>query len=219
MGERIEIGFGDTGQVSLYVAGDEQAPRGVLILHEWWGVKPHNETWAERLAKALDCQAAVVDLYDGRVTDDVEQASAWMRDIDQAVAESKLRAALDWLSRPERRIGVYGCSFGGREAMAAALLAPVRVDATVVAYCRMETDVESLRRLEGPVLAIYAEQERGWPGKQRDFEAAMTAAGKQTESLSYDAAHGFSNPESPRYDEAADEDSWNQIVAFLSRTL
>ncbi|MCG7908123.1 MAG: dienelactone hydrolase family protein, partial [Candidatus Thiodiazotropha taylori] len=70
-----------------------------------------------------------------------------------------------------------------------------------------------------PVLAIYAEQERNWPDKQHDFEQAMREAGKHTESVSYDAAHGFTNPTSPRYDEAADKAAWQVVIDFLQQEI
>ncbi|MEW7998822.1 MAG: dienelactone hydrolase family protein, partial [Candidatus Thiodiazotropha endolucinida] len=65
----------------------------------------------------------------------------------------------------------------------------------------------------------YAQQERNWTDKQEAFETAMRAAGKETESVGFDAAHGFTNPTSPRYDEAADKASWACIVDFLQRCL
>ncbi|MEW8251436.1 MAG: dienelactone hydrolase family protein [Candidatus Thiodiazotropha sp.] len=203
---------------NAYLAGDESAESAVMILHEWWGVMPHNLQWAERLAD-IGHLSLVVDLYDGRTTDDPELAAAMMRDIDQQLADRKLIAAIDYLSQPGRRIATYGCSFGGKESMQASLLQPDRVSATILAYCRMETDVERLKGLSGPVLAIYARRERNWPQKQEDFEAAMEAAGKQTEAVGFDAAHGFTNPTSPRYDEAADQACWQCIVDFLQRRL
>jgi carboxymethylenebutenolidase len=163
--------------------------------------------------------ALVVDLYDGRVTDDAEQASRWMSEIDQAIADEKLQAALAFLKKPGRPIATYGCSFGGKQAMQATLLAPDQVAATILAYCRMETDVEKLKTLQGPVLAIYAKQERNWPQKQEDFEMAMAFAGKDTQGVGYDAAHGFTNPSSPRYDGAADQAAWQTIVRFLASNL
>lgn len=203
---------------NVYLSGPEQAEAGILIVHEWWGVKPHNLVWAERFAE-LGYIAMVVDLYDGRTTDDPEQAGQWMRDIDQTAADSKLEATLQEISKHCNKVAVYGCSFGGKQAMQLSLLAPDRVDATVLAYCRMETDPIKLAGLQAPVLAIYAEQERGWPQKQHDFEAAMSAAGKHTIGVSYDAAHGFSNPDSPRYDPEADTASWAAIVDFLRTNL
>ena len=215
-GEPHTLTTGDGRDFSVYAAGAKDSRRGILILHEWWGVKAHNRQWADRFAE-LGYRALLVDLYDGRVTDDAQQAGQWMRDLDQTLADCKLQSALDFLEAPGRRIATYGCSFGGKQAMQASLMRPV--SATVLAYCRMETDADRLRTLQGPVLAIYARQERNWPEKQQQFEAAMTAAGKITESVTYDAAHGFTNPESPRYDAVADRAAWRVTLAFLDRQL
>jgi carboxymethylenebutenolidase len=218
MGKRIQLQTADGRPFDAYLAGPGDANAAVMILHEWWGIKPHNRDWADRLAD-LGYLALVVDLYDGRVTDDPEEASGWMREIDQSVADAKLKAALAYLSAPGRRIATYGCSFGGKQSMQASLLAPHQVAATIVAYCRMETDVEKLKTLQGPVLAIYAQQERNWPQKQEDFEVAMAFAGKDTQGVGYDAAHGFTNPDSPRYDAGADQAAWETIVRFLEFNL
>jgi carboxymethylenebutenolidase len=214
MGKEITLSTDRGETCNGYLAGDETAKAAVLILHEWWGIKPHNRAWADRLAES-GYLVMVLDLYDGRVTDDAETAASWMREIDQPLADRKLIAAIDFLSQGDRRLAVYGCSFGGKEAMQASLLCPNKVDATALAYCRMETDVTKLATLQGPVLAIYAQQERNWPQKQEDFEAAMQAAGKLTLSVGYDAAHGFTNPESPRYEEEADVAAWNELTNFL----
>lgn len=218
MGETRQLQTADGQAFDVYLAGPEDADGAVMILHEWWGVKPHNRQWAQRLAE-LGYRTLVVDLYDGRTTDDPEQAGAWMREIDQAGADAKLLAALAYLQRPGRRIASYGCSFGGKQSMRATLLAPHKVAATIVAYCAMETEVERLKRLQGPVLAIYAQQERNWPQKQEDFEVAMAFAGKDTQGVGYDAGHGFTNPESPRYDAAADQAAWETLVRFLDLNL
>jgi carboxymethylenebutenolidase len=216
MGREIVLKTTRDRSFNAYITGNQTAESAVLILHEWWGVMPHNRQWADRLAD-LGHLAMVIDLYDGRTTDDPRLAAEMMRNIDQPNADQKLTAAIDYLYQPRRRIASYGCSFGGKESMQASLLAPDRISATILAYCRMETDVERLKRLSGPVLAIYAQQERNWPQKQKDFEAAMKTAGKVTESIGFDAAHGFSNPTSPRYNKEADKASWDCIVDFLQR--
>jgi carboxymethylenebutenolidase len=218
MGKEIILTTSQDKSFAGYLAGDEQAKAAVLILHEWWGVKPHNRDWADKLA-GLGYLSMVLDLYDGRVTDDAELAASWMREIDQDAADRKIIAAIEHLSQGDRRLAVYGCSFGGKQAMQASLLRPNRVHATALAYCRMETDVERLATLQGEVLAIYAQQERNWPLKQEDFEAAMQAAGKRNRAVGYDAAHGFTNPESPRYAAKADAAAWSELIAFLQETL
>ncbi|MBW9257620.1 MAG: dienelactone hydrolase family protein [Candidatus Thiodiazotropha sp. (ex. Lucinisca nassula)] len=218
MGQEIELTTEQGERFKAYLAGSAESRGGILILHEWWGVKPHNRQWADQFADS-GFQALVIDLYDGRVTDEAEQAAQWMREIDQQTADRKLIAALEYLAHDDRKIAVYGCSFGGKQAMQASLLKPELVDASILAYCRMETDPSKLANLQGPVLVIYAEQERNWPEKQQDFEQAMSEAGKLTESVTYDAAHGFTNPTSPRYDESADRSSWQVIVDFMQREI
>ncbi|MEJ2454023.1 MAG: dienelactone hydrolase family protein [Candidatus Thiodiazotropha sp.] len=218
MGRDITLTTAEGESFGGYLAGRDEARGAVLILHEWWGVMPHNRQWADRLSEA-GYQALVVDLYDGRVTDDPDLAAQWMREIDQAATDRKLTAAIEALHAPGRKLAVYGCSFGGKQAMQASLLRPQQIAATALAYCRMETDAAKLATLQGPVLAIYAQQERNWPQKQQDFEAAMAAAGKRTEAVGYDAAHGFTNPTSPRYDADADAAAWRVLLEFLARQL
>ncbi|MBT3091313.1 MAG: dienelactone hydrolase family protein [Candidatus Thiodiazotropha endolucinida] len=187
MGRKITLKTSQDEPFSAYLTGDKAAASAVMILHEWWGVMPHNRLWADRLAD-IGHLALVVDLYDGRTTDDPELAAEMMRNIDQQRADRKLLAAIDFLHTTGRRVASFGCSFGGKESMRASLLQADKVSATIVAYCRMETEVERLKKLSGPVLAIYARQERNWPEKQEAFETAMRAAGKQTESIGFDAA-------------------------------
>lgn len=43
----------------------------------------------------------------------------------------------------------------------------------------------------------------------------MALAGKELEAMAYDAAHGFTNPTSPRYDKGAEKAAWKVIVRFI----
>jgi len=216
LGEDQALHTADGRPFAAYVAGDVAASRAILILHEWWGLKDHNRAWADRFARA-GYRALAIDLYDGRVTDDRQVAAAWMRELDQAQADAKLATALEALAAHGRPVATFGFSLGGRESFAATLLRPDLVGATVVGYCRMPSEVDALRALRGPVLAIYAEQERTWPEKQQAFEAAMAGAGRVTEPLCFDAAHGFMDPESRNFDPAAAEATWQATLAFLQR--
>jgi len=217
-GEAFTLHTADDRPFVVYAAGDEGAARAILILHEWWGLKDHNRAWADRFARA-GYRALAVDLYDGRLTDDRQQAAAWMRELDQGQADAKLATALAALAAQGRPVATLGFSLGGRESFAATFLRPDLVAATVVGYCRMPTEADALRALRGPVLAIYAEQERTWPEKQQAFEAAMAGAGQVTEPLCFDAAHGFMDPDSRNFDPAAAEATWQATLAFLQRRM
>jgi len=217
-GESLELVGSNGVHFDAYVVGPDAATRGILLCHEWWGVSPHNLDWADEFAEQ-GYKVCVVDLFDGLVTDKVSEAQQMAAALDRNDADAKLTAALDLLDRPKRSIASYGVSFGGRQALCTAILAGDKVAATVVGYCRLETDQEKLAELGGPVMVIYAEQEGTWPAKQEAFEAAMKAVGKRTEGIAFDAAHGFTNPTSPRYDAEADRAAWQATLDFLDREL
>jgi len=198
--------------------GPDDAQSAVMLLHDWWGVLDYNREWAERLA-GLGYRTLVVDLYDGEQAHTASEAGEMMRAVDQDTADTKLLAALEHLRQGGRRVATLGWSFGGRQAMQAALLEPETVAAVVLFYCRMVTDVEALGELGGPVLSLYAENEQTWPAKMEKFNAAMAEAGREVESYSYLAAHGFANPAGERYSAEASADAWKRVQAFLLRAL
>ncbi len=206
----------DGGEIEAYITGPETARHGVLVIHDWWGVLKYNRDWADRLG-ALGYRAMVVDLYDGERATNAEQAGELMRNLDQDLADNKLLTALAYLKQGGRTVTTLGWSLGGRQALLAAMLDPEVVTSAVAFYCRMITDVEQLGQLSGPVLAIYAEQERTWPAKMEGFDKAMTAAGREVETHTFNAGHGFVNPGSDRYSEALASQSWELVKSFLGR--
>lgn len=208
----------DGTEFDVYVAGPDDAKRGVLIIHDWWGVLEYNKRWADRFAD-LGYKAMVVDLYGGERARTVEEAGEMMRALDQDEADNKLLAAIGHLKQGGRAVASLGWSLGGRQAMQAALLDPEAVVAAILFYCRMITDVNQLSQLGGPVLAIYARQEQTWPAKMENFDKAMGTAGKQVESACYDAAHGFVNPASERHNGDLTEDAWRRVVTFLDKAM
>lgn len=198
--------------------GPEDAKFAVLIIHDWWGVLDYNWEWAERLA-GEGYRAMVIDLYDGERARSAEQAGEMMRALEQEIADSKLLAAINHLKQGGRKLASLGWSFGGRQALQAALLDPESVTAAVMYYCRMLNDVEQLQQLSGPVLAIYSETEKSWPEKMERFTAAMAEAGRTVESHSFNAGHGFVNPGSERYNGDVAEQTWQLVRDFLARNL
>ena len=91
---------------------------------------------------------------------------------------------------------------------------------TVIAYGLPVTDVNLLRKLQGPVLGIWAKRD-GWitPEKVAAFDLALKDAGIKHEFRSYDADHAFANPGSGRYDAAAAQDAGEATRRFLKSIL
>ena len=201
-----------------YSAGESSAEKAILIIHDWWGMKSYNQEWADLFAEQ-GYRALAIDLYNGETPGDAQEAGEMMRNIDQEAADAKLIAALEYLSKSHKKVAVLGWSFGGLQAQFATQLDPQAVAAMVFFYCRVITEPESVASLQGPVLGIFSETERTWPEKQEKWIAAMEAAGKRYEYHSFNADHGFVNPESPRFDKEATEASWKLSLDFLDRNL
>lgn len=208
----------DGSEFEVSEFGPDDAKFGVLIIHDWWGVLDYNHEWAQRLA-AEGYRTMVIDLYDGERARSAEQAGEMMRTLDQDIADTKLLAAINHLKQGGRKLASLGWSFGGRQALQAALLEPESVVAAVMYYCRMLNDVEQLQQLSGPVLAIYSETEKSWPDKMDRFSEAMAEAGRKVESHSFNAGHGFVNPGSERFNSELAEQTWRLVKEFLARNL
>lgn len=203
----------------VYAVGPEDAKRGVLVIHEWWGLNDHIRGWADRLA-GLGYRAMAVDLYNGQVAATPDKARALTAAIDQDEANAKHRAVLQALQAPGRKVGVIGWCFGGGQSLQASLAAPELVSATVIYYGPLVTDVDRLKRLRAPVLGIFGTRDTSiTPEKVKAFEAAMRQAGKPLEVHSYDADHAFANPSGTRYDSEAARQAWDVTSAFLDKHL
>jgi carboxymethylenebutenolidase len=203
-------------EFEVYITGPENAKRGILIIHDWWGLLPYNRDCADHFAK-LGYRALVIDLYDGYHPPDTKTAGEYMRAIDQDVANRKMTTALQELGAPKRKLAVLGWSFGGLQAQHVSLLHPDWIQAIVLYYCRIVYDKNNATALKAPVFAVFAETERTWPDKQAELEHVMAELDKPLECHSYDSDHGFVNPDSLRYDAESTEDARRVTLAFLKR--
>lgn len=201
-----------------YVAGNKHATKGILIIHDCWGMLAYNCEWADAFAK-LGYRALVVDLYAGHHPETIKAAGDYMRHLDQAAANRKLETALRALHAPQRKIAVLGWSFGGLQAQHIALQCPELVHALIFFYCRVLLERHTIKAFNAPTLAIFSETEATWPDKQAGLEAVMAEAGKIIECHSYDADHGFVHPDSLRYDADVTENAWHVTVNFLNKYL
>ncbi len=204
---------------NAYVIGAENAKRGVLIIHDRRGLGDYAKSWAERFA-AIGYRALVVDLYDGRYSNEPTSATRIMTSIDQESANVNLKAGLAYLKAPGRTLATFGWDFGGAQALWAALQDPEAVAATVIYYGPMSTDVKALRTLKGPVLGIFAKNDP-WvsPLHVAGYQDAMRTADAPFSVIPYDAEHGFTNPLNRIYNKKLAEDAWEKTQAFLAERL
>jgi len=197
---------------------------GVIVIHEWWGLNDNIRAMAERLA-GEGYLALAVDLYEGEVAEDRDNASRLARRASERAERvgENLRLAAEHLEEQGMvsRLGVIGWCFGGGWSLRAALLLPDRVDAAVVYYGRVPTDPTELEPLASPVLGIFGALDQGIPlDGVRAFETALSDLGKEASIHVYDDAdHAFANPSGTRYKETAAVDAWEKTLAFFDRNL
>jgi carboxymethylenebutenolidase len=109
---------------------------------------------------------------------------------------------------------------GGRLSLAAALKM-VPIQAAVMYYGSVETDVQSLVPLKVPLLGIFGRDDHGISEQDvRRFEKALIQAGKQATILIYPGAgHAFFNEQRASYVREASNDAWERTRIFLDEHL
>lgn len=192
----------------------------LFVVHEWWGLNDYIMQEAERLHRELgNVNVIALDLYDGKVAKEREQAMQYVQAVDNERAKSIINGAITYAGQ-DADIATIGWCFGGSWSLQTALLAGDKAEAAVIYYGMPERDVERLKQLEAPVLGIFAEQDGSiTPEIVRDFEAKMKEAGKDVTIRMYDAVHAFANPSNPKYDKAAAEEAHKLAVAFIRKNL
>lgn len=218
-GHRVELHTALGTTFDAYVAGPEDARRGVLIIHDRRGLGSHARNWAERFA-GIGYRALAVDLYDGRYSDKPALAARIMTSIDQEAANANLKAGLAYLKAPGRTLATFGWDFGGGQALWAALQDPEAVAATVIYYGPMTTSLKTLRTLKSPVLGFFAKHDL-WvsPLHVVAYQDAMREAGVPFSVINYDAAPGFADPASRAYNQPLANEVWQKTEAFLAERL
>jgi carboxymethylenebutenolidase len=212
-----------SGQDSqAYEADPKGKPKGaILVIHEWWGLNDWVKHDADELAK-LGYLALAIDLYKGKVATDPKEAGALMQGKDEKWGSSVEETGVNWLrsTAPNAKVAVIGWCMGGGESLKTALANAADVNATVMYYGMPVSDPAQLKKLQGPLLGIFAKKD-GWitPAKVDEFDKALKTAGVKHEIHEYDADHAFANPSGGKYNGQAAKDAWKKTTAFLASSL
>jgi len=221
-GKSVELTLPGGKTSTAYVARPKGQPHGGLILlHEWWGLNDWVKSEADRWA-AQGYLVLAPDLFDGKVTTDADEAQKLSSALDQKAATEVEVAGLEWLARalPGKKIATLGWSMGGGQSLNASLASPGKVAGTVIYYGLPVTDASVLKKLQGPVLGIWAKRD-AWitPEKVAAFDLALGDAVIKHEFRSYDADHAFANPTGGRYNAGAAQDANEATRRFLKSVL
>lgn len=223
-GKMIAFSRPDGGQVNGYlsraVSGKESPKGAIVILQEWWGLNDQIKSVADRYA-ANGYTALAPDLYDGRVTQDPDEANHMMTGLDWAGAvDQDIRGAVRFLkSENIGKVAVSGFCMGG----ALTIIAGVTVeecDAAICYYGIPPKDVADPAQMKVPFLGHFATRD-DWctPEAVRQLRNDMKALSTPVEIHSYEGEHAFFNEHSAAYQENAAALSWERSLSFLKNVL
>jgi len=216
-GTMLTFATEDGKEGSAYVAKSiPDSDKYLFVIHEWWGLNDHIKKEAERYAEALaDVNVMALDLYDGNVADNPDDASRYMKSVSEDRAEAIVKGAIAFAGE-DAKIGTIGWCFGGGWSLKSSLLAGKQAEACVIYYGMPVDDAKQIATLNTDVLGIWAEKDQ-WitPQVAKKFGAVMKATGKKFISHSFDADHAFANPSSPRYQEESAQAANDIVMEYL----
>ncbi len=230
--EEVEYRQGDT-LLKGYVAYDRSKKSrrpGIVIVHDYWGIKPYTKRRAERLA-GLGYIGFAIDMYGkGKIAKDPEEAAALagVYKSDQQLMRARAMAGLEIFQKHQlvdsQHVAAIGYCFGGTTALEMAR-SGADLAGVVSFHGGLATrDPGDARNIKGKVLVLHGADDPLVPPEEvLAFEDEMRKAGVDWQMVIYGGAvHAFSNPEAGNdpslgaaYNEKADRRSWEAMRAFF----
>ena len=224
------------GPMPAYEASPERAARGaILVIQEAFGVTPHIQHIADRLADAGWFAVAPAFFHrDGSPVleyDDFDSVMPLMGNLSAEGLTVDVNAALDHFESRDfalPRIGVVGFCMGGSVTFYAATLRPVGAAVTFYGGGVLEgrfglpSLIELAPKLQAPWLGLYSDLDKGIPAAQvEQLRDAVKGAPVPTEIVRYpDADHGFNCDDRPAvYNPEASADGWKRTLAWFDSHL
>lgn len=220
MGEMIEFARPDGSPCKGYFAAAGQGKPGVIVIQEWWGLNAQICAMADRFA-AAGFNALAPDLFQGRVTQDPDEANHLMNGLDfPGATHQDIRGATRYLQQCSGKVGVTGFCMGGALTIAAAVHVP-EVAAAVCFYGIPPREFADPAAIRVPFQGHFATRD-DWcsPAAVAQLGCDMRAAGLNPDIYSYEAQHAFCNGMRPEvYDAVCAEQALGRTMAFFAKTL
>jgi carboxymethylenebutenolidase len=224
------------GPMPAYEASPERAARGaILVIQEAFGVTPHIQDIARRLADAGWFAVAPALFHrDGSPVleyDDFDSVMPLMGNLSAEGLTVDVDAALDHFEARDfapARMGVVGFCMGGSVTFYAATLRAVGAAVTYYGGGVLEgrfglpSLVDLAPKLQAPWLGLYGDLDKGIPSAQvEQLRDAVKGARVPTEIVRYpDADHGFNCDDRPAvFNPEASADAWKRTLAWFDSHL
>lgn len=119
-------------------------------------------------------------------------------------------------SQGVKKIVSMGFCMGG--GLAFQLATEVPLDGTIVFYGRNPQPLETIQKIKGPILGLYAGEDPPIDAGLPDLISAVIKYKKDLELKIYPGAyHAFFNDRGRSYNKEASEDAWERVKNFLRR--
>ncbi|MBE0551857.1 MAG: dienelactone hydrolase family protein [Ignavibacterium sp.] len=203
-----------------FVKSENPSDKFIFVFHEWWGLNDYIKRESDELKQKLgDVNILAIDLYDGKVADNREDAAKFMQSVNQDRALNIVSGAIDFAGK-DAKIGTIGWCFGGGWSLQASIMLAEQGSACVMYYGIIENSPETFKDLNAPVLGIFAEKD-GWvnPEVYGNLEKNLKLAGKKITIKSFNADHAFANPSNAKFDEAASNEAKDLTIKFFKENL
>jgi carboxymethylenebutenolidase len=238
--ETIQIPVTDGTVMRAYLArpAEGQAPAGVIVAHELFGVSPDIRGVADDLAAAGYAVAAPEfyhrDAPPGRwlERDDAgrQEGFGYLNRLTRQQALADTAACIGWLRShlAVERIAMIGFSAGGHLSYLAACQLPISQTAVLYGGWLPTTDIPMSQPsptldltpgISGQILYLTGEEDTLIDaGQRRQIRGALQSASIDHEFVSYPGtAHAFFWPGTPAFSQEARDDAWARILAMLAR--
>lgn len=216
-GKMIRIATPDMDSASAYILEPKNPGNNWLfVFHEWWGLNDHIKSEADMLFEDLkEVNVICLDLYDGNVAQNRDQASDFMKSTDEFRIRQIIRAAID-LAGYEAKISTIGWCFGGTWSMQASIMAGRQGKACVVYYGMPELERANLIPLKADVMGIFAEKDQ-WINSEivTQFSDLMDVLQKNLDVVVFPADHAFANPSGSNYEQSMAKEARSISTEFL----
>ncbi len=212
--------------IGAYVAQPPAAAReeerfpAVIMLHEFWGMRPELQGKAEALA-AEGYVVVAADTYRGQVTNWIPKAIYLASTTPTARVNQDLDTVFSWLATQPNvdpaRIMVMGFCYGGGKALQYSLHNPA-LAATGIFYGSLITDPAALRALPGPVLGIFGGADQSIPVEEvQTFQQTLESLDIPNQISIYPGeGHAFVQSIEAIQQGGAQGAAWQEFLTFLA---
>ena len=220
MASTIELTASDGHKLSAYVAGSENAEKGLVIVQEIFGVNHHIRNVADRFAAKgyMVCAPALFDRVQkgielGYTQDDIAKGREYRMKLTDAQVMADVDAAAKHLQG--KKLGIVGYCFGGTVAWWGA----TRSRSFAAASCWYGGGIAGTKdeRPNCPVQMHFGEIDQSIP--MTDVEAIRAAQPKAEAYVYAGAGHGFGCDERASYSKQAYELAQQRTLEFFARYL